>query len=262
MSARHELHASPETVHWGFFDSSLAPVLSVAPGERVTVHCVSGSPEVVPGPPFELPPELRAIHAACQKPAHESYNRANERQVEEFLTRPLADLPGRSYQIIRDGRFQRGESARQAWSAARARSDAPCVVIERQRLSTWALRTTRWNYLFTVPGESDDRVILVAHYDTWRGPGADDNTTGEEIVKQYLLADLRSANGPASPTPTFWPAPKSAGSSASCPRSCWRSASRPPTSPLPSKTGSMRRPPSRWRRWPAIALAFRAPASM
>ncbi|MBI4184477.1 MAG: acetamidase/formamidase family protein [Proteobacteria bacterium] len=64
MSARHELHASPETVHWGFFDSSLAPVLSVAPGERVTVHCVSGSPEVVPGPPFELPPELRAIHAA------------------------------------------------------------------------------------------------------------------------------------------------------------------------------------------------------
>ncbi|MBI2614381.1 MAG: hypothetical protein HYW52_01615, partial [Gemmatimonadetes bacterium] len=43
---------------------------------------------------------LRAIHAACQKPAHESYNRANERQVEEFLTRLLADLPGRSYQII------------------------------------------------------------------------------------------------------------------------------------------------------------------
>ncbi|MBI2615332.1 MAG: M28 family peptidase, partial [Gemmatimonadetes bacterium] len=92
--------------------------------------------------------------------------------------------------------FQRGESARQAWSAARARSDAPCVVIERQRLSTWALRTTRWNYLFTVPGESDDRVILVAHYDTWRGPGADDNTTGEEIVKQYLLADLRSSQRP------------------------------------------------------------------
>src|SRR6266516_7911458 len=38
---------------------------------------------------------------------------------------------------------------------------------------------------------------LVAHYDTWRGPGADDNTTGEEILKQYLLADLRAARRPA-----------------------------------------------------------------
>lgn len=139
---------------------------------------------------------LRAIHAACQKPSGESYNRANERQVEEFLTQLTAELPGRSCQITRDGGFQHGETARQAWSAARARSDTPCVVIERQRLSTWALRTTRYNYLFTVPGESEERVILVAHYDTWRGPGADDNTTGEEIVKQYLLADLRSGQRP------------------------------------------------------------------
>jgi hypothetical protein len=71
-----------------------------------------------------------------------------------------------------------------------------CVVVERQRLSRWALRTTRWNYVFTVPGERRDAFLLVAHYDTWRGPGADDNTTGEEIVKQYLLADLRAAERP------------------------------------------------------------------
>lgn len=139
---------------------------------------------------------LRGIRAACQKPDHESYNRANERQVEEFLARLVAELPERSHQITRDGRLQHGETARQAWTAARARRDTPCVVIERQRLSTWALRTTRWNYLFTVPGDSEDRVVLVAHYDTWRGPGADDNTTGEEIVKQYLLADLRSSQRP------------------------------------------------------------------
>jgi len=37
----------------------------------------------------------------------------------------------------------------------------------------------------------------VAHYDTWRGPGADDNTTGEEICKQYLLDDLRAPGPPA-----------------------------------------------------------------
>jgi hypothetical protein len=38
--------------------------------------------------------------------------------------------------------------------------------------------------------------VLVAHYDTWRGPGADDNTTGEEILKQYLIEDLRAPRRP------------------------------------------------------------------
>src|SRR6266540_1755108 len=32
------------------------------------------------------------------------------------------------------------------WDSARRRTDLPCVVIERQRLSQWAVRTTRWNY--------------------------------------------------------------------------------------------------------------------
>ncbi len=139
---------------------------------------------------------LRDIRAACVKQPPESYNRANERQVEEFLTRLAAELPGRTYQVTRDGGPDGGGPGRRAWSEARARREIPCVVIERQRLSTFALRTTRWNYLFTIPGESDERLILVAHYDTWRGPGADDNTTGEEIVKQYLLADLRAPQRP------------------------------------------------------------------
>lgn len=138
---------------------------------------------------------LREIRAACEPPAGESYNRANERQVEAFVARLTAELPGRTYAVTRDGR-QGSEESRNAWRAARARSEEPCVVIERQRLSTWALRTTRWNYLFTVPGERDQRIILVAHYDTWRGPGADDNTTGEEIVKQYLMADLKAPRRP------------------------------------------------------------------
>src|SRR5574341_162633 len=109
---------------------------------------------------------LGAIRSACQKKQPgESFNRSNERLADEFVGRLEAEFPGR-------------------------------VLIQRQRLSSWAIRTTRWNYLFTVPGESDERVILVAHYDTWRGPGADDNTTGEEIIKQYLLADLRADRRP------------------------------------------------------------------
>lgn len=109
---------------------------------------------------------LENIRRDCRALEQESRNQGNERQVEEFIDRLRPEFGER-------------------------------VVIERQRLSAWAVRTTRWNYLFTVPGDSTDRIVLVAHYDTWRGPGADDNTTGEEIVKQYLLADLRAARRPA-----------------------------------------------------------------
>ena len=109
---------------------------------------------------------LENIRRDCRELSPESRNEGNERQVEEFIARLRVEFGDR-------------------------------VVIERQRLSAWAVRTTRWNYLFTVPGESVDRIVLVAHYDTWRGPGADDNTTGEEILKQYLLADLRAARRPA-----------------------------------------------------------------
>src|SRR6266513_4100636 len=109
---------------------------------------------------------LQSIRRDCRELTTESRNQGNERQVEEFIARLRVEFGER-------------------------------VVIERQRLSAWAVRTTRWNYLFTVPGESDDRIVLVAHYDTWRGPGADDNTTGEEILKQYLLADLDAARRPA-----------------------------------------------------------------
>lgn len=109
---------------------------------------------------------LENIRRDCRELALERRNEGNERQVEEFIARLRVEFGER-------------------------------VVIERQRLSAWAVRTTRWNYLFTVPGESGDRIVLVAHYDTWRGPGADDNTTGEEILKQYLIADLRAARRPA-----------------------------------------------------------------
>src|SRR5206468_4105178 len=92
-------------------------------------------------------------------------NEDNERQLEQFIARVDAEFPGRA-------------------------------IVQRQRLSKWAVRTTRWNYLVTVPGESEEQLLLVAHYDTWRGPGADDNTTGEEILKQYLLSDLRTGTRP------------------------------------------------------------------
>src|SRR5213592_28000 len=109
---------------------------------------------------------LEHIRQDCKDLDLKKCNEDNERQLEQFIARVEAEFPGRA-------------------------------IVQRQRLSKWAVRTTRWNYLFTVPGESDDQVVLVAHYDTWRGPGADDNTTGEEILKQYLLADLGAPRRPA-----------------------------------------------------------------
>jgi len=59
--------AGPATVHWGFFDAKLAPVLTVGSGERVTMSSVSGPPELMPPPRFVIPPALPAIHAANGK---------------------------------------------------------------------------------------------------------------------------------------------------------------------------------------------------
>jgi hypothetical protein len=140
---------------------------------------------------------LKNIERDCRELDPKARNAGNEHQVEAFIRWLTAQYRGRAYEVTRGPRSA-GVSPEdaQTWARARAHSGEPCVVIERQRLSKWAVRTTRWNYLFTVPGESEEQILLVAHYDTWRGPGADDNTTGEEILKQYLLSDLRAATRP------------------------------------------------------------------
>ena len=58
------IDAGPTTVHWGFFDAKLVQVLTIDSGDRVTISSVSGAPEVLPPPPFKIPPALPAIHAA------------------------------------------------------------------------------------------------------------------------------------------------------------------------------------------------------
>lgn len=57
------LPASVETCHWGAFDASLPPVLTVASGQRFSVATVTGGPAVLPPPGFHVPPELHDIHA-------------------------------------------------------------------------------------------------------------------------------------------------------------------------------------------------------
>lgn len=59
--ANHELHSSPETCHWGYFDSQLPPQLRIKSGDTATIHCVSGAAEILPGEPFNVLPEHREI---------------------------------------------------------------------------------------------------------------------------------------------------------------------------------------------------------
>lgn len=74
----HHLTASPETVHWGWFDARLAPALTIDSGDRVVIESVSGGPQNLP-PKGTVPPELLDIHA-----------RAERRQVGHILTGPVA----------------------------------------------------------------------------------------------------------------------------------------------------------------------------
>ena len=56
--AEHRLDAGPATVHWGFFDGRLPPLITVESGDTVVISTVSGSREQMPPPPFAIPPAL------------------------------------------------------------------------------------------------------------------------------------------------------------------------------------------------------------
>ena len=56
------LDAAPETVHWGFFEAGLKPLLTIDSGARVTLSTVSGGAEQMPAAPLVVPPALPAIH--------------------------------------------------------------------------------------------------------------------------------------------------------------------------------------------------------
>lgn len=62
--ARHRVDAAPDTVHWGYFDANLAPVLTIESGDTVTLSTVSGGPDMMPREGLAVPPALAAIHAA------------------------------------------------------------------------------------------------------------------------------------------------------------------------------------------------------
>jgi len=61
----HRLDAGPATVHWGYFDAALKPLLTVESGDEVVVSTVSGPATALPpaSAGLTVPDALRAIHA-------------------------------------------------------------------------------------------------------------------------------------------------------------------------------------------------------
>ena len=70
--ARHELNASVETCHWGYFEATLPPALTIQDGDAVTIRTVSGEAKVLPPEGFHVPPELYDIHEKSKRllPGH------------------------------------------------------------------------------------------------------------------------------------------------------------------------------------------------
>ncbi|MCC7426194.1 MAG: acetamidase/formamidase family protein [Alphaproteobacteria bacterium] len=68
MAHHHRIAASPDTVHWGYFDAALKPLLTIPSGDTVTMECVSCTPEAVPPPgsPLKMHPAAEAILKQCQ----------------------------------------------------------------------------------------------------------------------------------------------------------------------------------------------------
>lgn len=67
------VEASPETVHWGYFEAARAPVCEIDSGERVTVCTVSGGRDVLPGDGYRVSPQHAEILdkvARRQLPGH------------------------------------------------------------------------------------------------------------------------------------------------------------------------------------------------
>jgi acetamidase/formamidase len=66
--AKHHLEPSVGTCHWGYFDATQKPALTVKSGDVVTIDTVTGNPDVLPDPTkFHVPSVLKSIFAE-QKP--------------------------------------------------------------------------------------------------------------------------------------------------------------------------------------------------
>jgi len=69
QSRVHELKATPQTVHRGFLDASLKPVLTINSGDTVRLETATGNPryfERLGVPKEKIPQELYAVYEGVE----------------------------------------------------------------------------------------------------------------------------------------------------------------------------------------------------
>jgi acetamidase/formamidase len=88
---KHYIEASPKTVHWGYWDATLPPILEIESGDIVTIETISGEPEDLPQDRAGVSEAQLSIHAHCQRGPGP-----------HFLTGPIAlrgAMPGHTLQV-------------------------------------------------------------------------------------------------------------------------------------------------------------------
>src|SRR5215472_2544276 len=88
---KHRIDAGPDTVHWGFFDAGLKPLITIESGDEVTMSTVSGPPEAMPKAEsgLKIPPALSAIHSSVP-----------QRLGPHIMTGPVAVRGARAGQVL------------------------------------------------------------------------------------------------------------------------------------------------------------------
>jgi len=88
----HRLDAATDTVHWGFFDAALKPLMTVDSGDTVTISTVSGTPGQLPPPDSGL--RIPAVLPAILKNVQQRLNGPH------ILTGPVAVRGAKAGQVL------------------------------------------------------------------------------------------------------------------------------------------------------------------
>ncbi len=88
----HRLDAATDTVHWGFFDAALKPLMTVDSGDTVTISTVSGTPGQLPPPDSGL--TVPAVLPAILKNVQQRLNGPH------ILTGPVAVRGAKAGQVL------------------------------------------------------------------------------------------------------------------------------------------------------------------
>src|SRR5579872_5699125 len=88
----YRLDAAPGTVHWGYFDAALKPLITVDPGDEVVISTVSGPPAAMPlkESGLSVPEPLAAIHKSVPQKLNGPH----------ILTGPIAVRGAKAGQVL------------------------------------------------------------------------------------------------------------------------------------------------------------------